>query len=49
MASKYPTYATYGDDEIRCRKKELNVTGYTPTKDWANPGCQSKTQFGPTP
>ena len=42
-------YATYGDEEIRCRKAELNVTNYYPRLDWANPGCQSKNQFGPNP
>ena len=43
-------YSSYGDDEIRCRKKELNP-GITvnATADWANPGSQSKNQFGPTP
>jgi hypothetical protein len=44
------TYATYGDNEIRCRKKELNLTiQYYPKQDWSNPGCQSKNQFGPKP
>ncbi len=42
-------YAPYGDNEIRCRKVELDVTNYHPEIDWANPGCQSKEQFGPTP
>jgi len=44
------TYSTYGDNEIRCRKIELNLTiQYYPKLDWANPGCQSKIQFGPQP
>ena len=35
-------YSSYGDQEIRCRKKELN-TGITvdATKDWADPGTNS--------
>lgn len=46
----YPSYATYGDDEVRCRKIELTpgITVY-PKRDWANPGCQSFIQFGPPP
>lgn len=43
-------YSGYGDNEIRCRKKELTPgISVVPTADWANPGCQSKNQFGPTP
>lgn len=42
-------YSTYGDDEIRCRKIELSPVSYDASKDWANPGCQSKNQFGPQP
>ena len=44
------TYVGYADNEIRCRKLELTstITLY-PSKDWANPGCQSKNQFGPVP
>ncbi len=43
-------YSSYGDNEIRCRKKELTLTiKYFPKQDWANPGCQSKNQFGPQP
>ena len=49
MASYNTAYETNGDNEIRCRKAELNVTNYHPRRDWANPGCQSKTQFGPNP
>ena len=40
-------YSQYGDDEIRCRKKELIPVGYDVSKDWAYPGCQSKKPFGP--
>ena len=41
-------YSGYGDDEIRCRKKELQLTiPYFTERDWANPGCQSKNRFGP--
>ncbi len=41
-------YSSYGDNEIRCRKIELNLTiTIYPERDWANPGCQSKTKFGP--
>jgi len=41
-------YSAYGDNEIRGRKKEL-THGITvePSKDWANPGSQSKNKFGP--
>ena len=43
-----PDYSRYGDDEVRCRKKELRLTiPYYPKKDWADPGCQSKEKFGP--
>ncbi len=40
-------YNLYGDNELRCRKKELSPGPYFPALDWANPGCQSKTVFGP--
>lgn len=41
-------YSTYGDDEIRCRKTELNLTvPYYPERDWAWPGCQSVPAYGP--
>jgi hypothetical protein len=44
----YSGYSRYGDDEVRCRKKELRLAiPYYPKKDWADPGCQSKEQFGP--
>jgi len=43
------TYATYGDEDVRCRKKELRLSiPYHVEKDWANPGCQTRpTPFGP--
>jgi len=45
-----PGYADLGDNEIRCRKVELTLTiPIFPEKDWANPGCQSINQNGPTP
>jgi hypothetical protein len=42
-------YATYGDEDVRCRKKELKLTiKYEVEKDWANPGCQTRpAPFGP--
>ena len=40
-------YWLYGDNELRCRKKELTPGPYDPALDWANPGCQSKNKFGP--
>jgi hypothetical protein len=51
MQSTYGSvYVNYGDNEIRCRKKELSLSiQYYPKLDWANPGCQNKNQFGPTP
>jgi hypothetical protein len=42
-------YYSYGDNEVRCRKKELTPVTCYPKKDWANPGCQSLSKFGPTP
>lgn len=50
MSSFNPVYISYGDNEVRARKKEVDysVKSY-PEKDWANPGSQSKNQFGPTP
>jgi hypothetical protein len=43
-----PDYATYGDDEIRCRKEELkHIIQYHVEKDWADPGCQTTTPYGP--
>lgn len=50
LRSIFPGYSAYGDNEVRCRKKELSP-GITvlPAADWANPGCQSVNQFGPTP
>jgi hypothetical protein len=42
-------YGKIGDNEVRCRKKELSLTvPYDPKKDWADPGCQSKEHpYGP--
>ncbi|MGD9873180.1 MAG: hypothetical protein AB7T27_02810 [Kiritimatiellia bacterium] len=41
-------YSGYGDNEVRCRKIELDLTiPIYPDRDWANPGCQSKNEFGP--
>jgi len=41
-------YSSYGDNEIRCRKIELNHTVQIfPNLDWSNPGCQHKNRFGP--
>jgi hypothetical protein len=49
VTQNFPGYKSYGDDEIRCRTNERNLTiPYYPKKDWANPGCQSKTKYGPT-
>ncbi|MFT5633214.1 MAG: hypothetical protein ACI9SQ_000927, partial [Rubritalea sp.] len=46
----YAIYATYGDEEVRCRKREITHRPQLyPSKDWANPGCQSKVQYGPKP
>ena len=40
------SYSNYGDDEIRCRAKELNISfEVLPKKDWANPGSQSLITF----
>ncbi|PYK29610.1 MAG: hypothetical protein DME57_09785 [Verrucomicrobia bacterium] len=48
IRASIPDYATYGDNEIRCRKEELKHTvPYHPQKDWADPGCQSTTPYGP--
>ncbi len=40
-----------GDQDIRCFKAEatLPANAIFPKKDWANPGCQHKNQFGPKP
>ena len=50
MSAFNPGYISYGDNEVRARKKEVDysVKSY-PKLDWANPGSQSKNQFGPTP
>ena len=45
-----PDYSDYGDEEARCRLIELNNSiKIYPTRDWANPGCQSYNQLGPKP
>jgi hypothetical protein len=50
LGDDYAVYATFGDDEVRARKQESNITfSVLPKKDWANPGCQSVNQFGPQP
>jgi hypothetical protein len=44
-----PGRGTDGDDEVRCLRLEMDLTiPYYPGKDWANPGCQHKNQYGPT-
>jgi hypothetical protein len=46
----YAIYTDFGDEEIRGMKQETNITfPVFPTKDWANPGCQSVNQNGPQP
>jgi hypothetical protein len=41
-------FSTSGDREIRCLLREMDRTIMVlPAKDWANPGCQHKNQFGP--
>ena len=48
MASFSPGYIRYGDNEIRARLRELNLNIQVyPDKDWANPGSQSATKYGP--
>ena len=44
-----PTYSSYGDEDTRCRKKEMTLTIlYHVEKDWANPGCQTLPKpYGP--
>ena len=43
-------YCPYGDNEVRCRRIEMRLTiTIRPAQDWANPGCQSFSQFGPHP
>lgn len=54
VAEKLPLrefdYGSYGDEEIRCRKIEMELTiKIFPDRDWANPGCQSKVPWGPSP
>lgn len=41
-------YSGYGDNEIRCRKKELNPGIVVDTsKDWADPGTNSDPPYNP--
>ena len=42
-------YAEYGDDELRARIVERNISraNYHPELDWCNPGCQTATPYGP--
>ena len=42
-------YIGYGDQELRARKAEEAVVAadYDTSKDWANPGSNSKTKYGP--
>ena len=41
-------YNTNGDQDIRCQLRELDMTiTLHPERDWANPGCQHKNQWGP--
>ena len=45
-----PISLWYGDNEIRCIKAEVILDfDIFPEKDWANPGCQHKDQWGPRP
>ena len=47
-----PDFGLYGDQEIRCFLRERDMDDkvkFYPEKDWANPGCQHKNQFGPQP
>jgi len=40
-------YNEYGDEELRCRIDSKNfIFPVFPNKDWANPGCQHKDQYG---
>ncbi|MBF0199132.1 MAG: hypothetical protein HQL32_15560, partial [Planctomycetes bacterium] len=50
MGSRSSIYNLKGDNEVRARNQESNhTTTVYPKKDWANPGCQHKNQYGPTP
>ena len=42
-------YANYGDEEVRMRKLETQMSTdmYNVNLDWSNPGCQHKSPFGP--
>ena len=43
------SYSAYGDDELRARLVERNISraNYHPELDWCNPGCQTATPYGP--
>ena len=43
------SYSAYGDDELRARLAERNISraNYHPELDWCNPGCQTATPYGP--
>ncbi len=42
------TYGGYGDNEIRCRKEELNTGIFVDTsRDWADPGTNSEPPYNP--
>jgi len=47
---KNPRYNKTGDNEINAvYQSKTNPFPFHPTKDWANPGCQHKEQWGPHP
>lgn len=48
MASIDSGYAKYGDEEYYARRVGEGKAG-DPKKDWANPGKQTKTPYGPQP
>lgn len=46
MVSFNPVYKTYGDNELRARYKEINLSiEVHPEKDWANPGSQTAKKY----
>jgi hypothetical protein len=47
----YSDYTSTGDQEVRCRLVERRPPPVKihPSKDWANPGCQSFIKNGPSP
>jgi hypothetical protein len=42
------SYATYGDQEYMAMHTANETAGDDQTKDWANPGKQTKTKYGPS-